>query len=380
MAQAHNFTLTSTSAMVQIPENYVDRVFALAPWETQLLTAVGIDSLPSPCTQPVYKYLDTQDRPARTTLNGGIDNSTQTIVLSDAVCAAGEVIQVDEETILLGTTSDNLTFSTSTRSHGSTSAAAHLTLAPVVSLGKPRAEGADAASTGDRVLEPNTITNYTQIFSKTIVVSGTASVVDRYGGTGNEMSTQEMFQLKVLKKELQNSFIWNKAVAAVTTGTAGEMQGIYEHIRTNSATDLSDASATHDNLEDVVEVSADYGGVMNVVACGLYPARVFNSWGQAYVTHPTDPMDPVNMTYGTNVSRLHIGGQVLNILVCPDLHTHIFCLDTTRIGVGPLQGRAFFKKPLDPGGDKEKSMVIGEYTCCVPNDRAHAILTSVKFT
>lgn len=106
MAQAYNFTLTSTSAQVQIPENYADRVFTLAPWETPLLTAVGMDSLPTPCTNPVYHYLETNHRPARTTLNGAINSSTTTVVLSQAVCAAGEVVQVDEETILLGTTSD----------------------------------------------------------------------------------------------------------------------------------------------------------------------------------------------------------------------------------------------------------------------------------
>lgn len=380
MAQASKFTLTSSSETVGIPENYADRIFHLAPWETQLLTALGMDSLPTPCTNPTYHYLDIEDRPARTTLATAVNTTTQTIVMSEAVFAAGEVIQMDEETILLGTTSDNLTFSTCTRSHGTTAGQAHIQYAPAISLGKPRAQGAAAGSTGDRMIQPNDITNYTQIFSKDVVVSGTSEALNRYGREGTEKAYQEMFQSKTLKKELQGAVIWNKAVAPSTTSTAGEMDGIYERIRTNSVTDISDGAQSVENMEDLVEVCQDWGGMPNVVACGLYPKRIFDAWGPQFVQHNVDPMSPVNMQYGTNVSKLYIGGVGMDILVCPDLHTHILVLDTTRIGVGPLQGRAFNMKDLDDGGDRKKSMIVGEYTCAVPNSRAHAMLSSVKFT
>jgi len=126
MAQATKRTLTTSSESVGIPENYADKIYHLAPWETQLLTKVGMDSLPTPCTQPVYHYLEIEDRPARTLLNdsGGISNSDTDIIFEHAVFAAGELVQIDEETILLGTTSDNLTFASCTRSHGTGAAAA----------------------------------------------------------------------------------------------------------------------------------------------------------------------------------------------------------------------------------------------------------------
>jgi len=121
-----NRTLTTTSAMVHIPENYAETVYYLAPWETQLLTKVGMDTLPTPCTNPVYHYLEIEDRPARTLLNdsGGISNSDTDIIFEHAVFAAGELVQIDEEVVLLGTTSDNLTFASCTRSHGTGAAAA----------------------------------------------------------------------------------------------------------------------------------------------------------------------------------------------------------------------------------------------------------------
>lgn len=273
----------------------------------------------------------------------------------------------------------NLTFSSCTRSHGTSAGAAHLDAAPVTSLGKPRTQGADASSTGDLKIEPNDVTNYTQIFSKTVVISGTSSVVPVYGRQGSEMDSQEMFQLKTLKKELQNALLWGYATAASTTATAGEMQGIYERIRSTSVTDISDAAQSHGNMETMVESAMDYGAVPTDIFAGLYACRTFNSWGQAYISHPTDPMEAVNMMYGTQVSRLNIGGVQMNVHPMVDLHAHILQIDASRVGCGPLQGRAFFKKPLDPGGDKEKSMVIGEYTACVPNVYAHQMLSSVKF-
>jgi len=339
-----------------------------------------MDSLPVPCTQPVYNYLEIEDRPARTTLNGGINNSTQTVVLAEAVCAAGEVIQVNEETILLGTTADNLTFSTCTRNHGSGGAAAHLTAAPVISLGKPRVQGHAAATTGDRMIQPNDVTQYTLLLSKDVIVSDTSRNTSRYGREGDEISYQEIFQQKVLKKELQAAVMWGKAVAPATTATAGEMDGIYERIQSTSSTDLSDASQTHNNMEDAIEAIQDYGGGPKVVACGLYAKRVFDSWGVSYIRHDTEPLSPTNMQYGTSVTKLFLGGVSMDILVCPDFHAHIGVLDTTVLGCGPMIGMAFHKKELDDGGSRKHSFIQGEYTCAVPNPRRHYLFTSVKFT
>jgi len=256
--------------------------------------------------------------------------------------------------------------------------------APVVSLGKPRAQGADAASTGDRIIQPNDVSNYTQIWMKDVVVSGTSSVLDRYGRDGSEMAYQEMFQNKVIKKEMQNALFWGYATAAATTATAGELQGIYERLYSTSVTDLSDAALTMDNVEDAVEACQDWGGRPDTICVGLYTKRIIDAWGQAFVSHNVDPMSPANLMYGTNVSVLYVGGVAMEVLVCPDLHAHVFILDSSRLGFGPLVGangsRALSRKDLDPGGDKQKSIIVGEYTAAIPNPRSHYMFSSVKFT
>ena len=158
------------------------------------------------------------------------------------------------------------------------------------------------------------------------------------------------------------------------------MDGIYERIRSTSVTDISDGAQTVEHMEDMVETAQDYSAVPTLVACGLYAKRVFDAWGPQFIRHDIDPLSPTNMQYGTNVTKLFMGGVQMDILVCPDLHAHIMMLDATRIGVGPLTGRAFFKKELDDGGDRKISQIIGEYTCAVPNPMAHGMLSSVKFT
>jgi hypothetical protein len=158
------------------------------------------------------------------------------------------------------------------------------------------------------------------------------------------------------------------------------MDGIYERIQSTSSTDLSDGALTLDNVEDAVEQCQDWGGRPDTICVGLYTKRILDAWGAPYVSHNVDPMSPANLMYGTNVTTLYVGGCALEVLVCPNLHAHVLVLDSTRLGFGPLQGRALFKELKGNDGDREKSQIIGEYTCSVPNPRSHYIFTSVKFT
>lgn len=52
----------------------------------------------------------------------------------------------------------------------------------------------------------------------------------------------------------------------------------------------------------------------------------------------------------------------------------ILLLDSSRIAVMPLSGRAFHFKGLAATGDAESGQVIGEYTLEFRNENAHAVL------
>jgi hypothetical protein len=107
MAQTSLYTLITSSEMVGTPEDVSDEIFHLAPWETPLLNRVGMNSLQKPVTATAHLYQEIQERPTRTTLATAISSSaTTTFVLTDAIAAAGDNIQINEEVITLGTTSD----------------------------------------------------------------------------------------------------------------------------------------------------------------------------------------------------------------------------------------------------------------------------------
>jgi hypothetical protein len=377
MAQASTFTLSSSSEQVTLKENVADKIFELFPADTPLITMVGMDSLPTPCHNVTYKYNEIQERPARSTLNGAINNSTTTVVFDDAIYLPSEIVQVDEELILLGTTSDNLTFASCTRSHGTGAAAAHLDEAPTVSLGKPQVQGSAGSDTGDLAIQPNAVTNYAQIWKKQTVVSGTVQAQERYGVTGTEDDYQLIRHGRTIKKEMQNALIWGVAVAPSTTATAGEMDGIYERIQSTQVTDLSDAAYTISNCETAVETTLDYGAMLDLTLCGLYTKRVIDSWGQSYINHPTNPLDPINMQFGTVVSRLTIGGSMQLVFASTDLHAHVLHVDTSKVGFGPY--RPMIRESLAKDGDRIKTQIVGEYTSAVATPRAHYMFSSVKF-
>ena len=55
----------------------------------------------------------------------------------------------------------------------------------------------------------------------------------------------------------------------------------------------------------------------------------------------------------------------------------VLLLESSRIDVLPLAGRSFMFKPLARTGDSESGQVIGEYTCELRNENAHAMLNTL---
>jgi len=376
MAQTNVFANIASSNMVAVPEDISDEIAHLQGGETPLLTKVGLNSLLKPCTNTTHKYLEIMERAKRSTLNGAVNQAATTVVISDAIFEAGELVVVDEEVIALGSTSDNLTFTSCTRSKGAGADHALSDGAPVIGLGEPAAQGAASGSTSDHVIYPDTITNYTHIFSKDIVVSGTANALNRYGRAGTEFDYVAQRQLVMLKKEMEHNLLWGYDVAPSGTTTAGQANGIYERI-SSYATDLGDSAADMGHCRTAVRNIVDWDGRPDTAVCSLYMKDVIDSYGVAHVTHITDPSDPVVQMYGNSVTRLFVGGQQLDVLPMSNVSGQMFFLSTANIGCGPLVGRQFQLIPIAKDGDRTKALALGEYTFEVPAPRRHYVLTSV---
>lgn len=378
MAQAYNSGGVYSSQLVGVPESYSEQMGVLALRETPALALYAPDmGEGAPVVNHVHKYNDMVWRPKVTTLNGSISDSDTSIVFSEAIFVAGEIVRIDEETILLGTTSDNLTFASCTRSVGTPAAAAHASGQMCVGLGKPQVQGA-AAGTADIVLEPDEITNYVQCFSKWILVPDATESLEQHFRPGVSRFEFERDQNMVnLLHELENALFWGTAVAPSTNATAGKMAGIYERVTATYSADLSDAALSLDNLRTAVRSSGNYGGgpVLDLFA-NLYTCDVIDSWQIPHVQVPAG--SPEEAVYGVRVSRVRVGGRDINVIPYVKADCDAFLLDRSKIAVRSLLGSGWKLREEGRDGLRRKWDLSGYFTCEVKCPQAHYIFTSVK--
>ena len=381
MTQGYKFGNFASSDLVGIPESVARGLTEIMAGQTPLLNAVspGLNNLSAPCTNVAYTYFEKQMRVKRTTLNGSLDNSTTTVVLTHAIAAAGEHIQVDEEVILLGTTSDNLTFSTCNRAQQNTSAAAHVTLEVVNLMGADVAQGS-AAGTAGMIVQPNSVTAYTKIFREDIGVTGTAQALDEYWRRSGlskydaNLAEQLLNQLRVL----ENNLFWSYAQAPSGVATAGRFSGIYQRCA-SYLTDLADVAFAPSHLDSAIQTVLDMagspvGGVADILLVNLYTAGTISKWGLPYMQLTPEQ----TAIYGERTRSLFINGVSMMVMPMSHLGPHCALLSSNFIKVGPLVGREFKHTFLGVDGDRVKGQIIGEYVAEIACPAAHRVWTSVK--
>ncbi len=378
MTGTNLFTLLTSSEMIGTPEDVGDLISILSSHQTKVLNLVGVNSFTA--TQPIHTYQEIQDRPTRTTVYSACTATAGTVVFTDDIYSIGEIVTIGAETMSLDAVFASNAY-TVTRSVGAVAASTHAAGVPAKSAGAPRVQGKAGGTTSDRIVQQAQVTNYTQIFSKDIVVSNTANVLDRYGRPGTEVTEATRQQFVNIMKEIEEALFWGVAQAAATTATAGKFAGAYERIANISGnTANSGAAISIDQLEDDVEAIADWGGAPNMIVCGLYEKRVLDAMGQPHIQHVVDPMDPTVMSFGRSVDRMFIGGAMMDVIVRPEEDSNLWVLSRENLRLGPLQGRSLSATPLAPDGDRQKSLLVTELTCEVPVPRSHRVRTGVATT
>ena len=375
MALSHVFANMASSDIVGRKEVVADEVYQSNPQASLIYTLIaanGIDKLP---TDSTYVYGEIDQRVNRTTLNGAIAGGDTTITMTDACFSAAQQVRINGELILLGTTSDNLTFSTCTRSVGEVAAATQADGDMVAGLPVPRAQGRAAGSTGDHVVMPSQVTTYPQIFGKDIVVSGTAQAIAAYGNVNSVdriVSDQEL----ALKLEAAQAFLYGKSQAPSGTGTAGRFDGLVQRLQVAGQTDdIGGANVVQNDLEGMIQGIRDYNYMPDTLICGLRSERVFNSWNLPHVTIP-------NMSaqmYGVTVPQVNLGGSILNVLATPEMDAEMIICDSSKLQFGWMPGRELSLTYMGVEGDRVKAMLNGEGVCAFPCPASANMLTSVNW-
>lgn len=376
-------TYTAGSTLPEIAEDVSDLVSLASPYETALLDVLGDPARPARST--VHEWLEDSLLPNSSTIN----DSTYTNVLTDTTFVithvdrfrVGDLIRIEGATeVMLVTAVDTGSSTlTVTRGYGASAASSLSNGAKVIILANAALEGADAAAA--RFTARSRRTNYTQIFSSTVEVSGSELAVKQLG-VADELNYQKQQRTRELLRDLENSVINGRAPASSPEGSASvrrTMRGILSFVTTNvfrpSVNSFPEETALTEAQLNLAlrEVWQGSAGQVDTIVCGGREKRMINNFLASSRRYT-----PQSDTFRDNVSVYESDFGVCRIVMSRWMPSGaVLLLDSSRIEVMPLSGRSFAYKPLARTGDRESGQVVGEYTLELRNENAHGVITGL---
>jgi hypothetical protein len=360
-----------TGVFAGMAEDVSDVIGMISPDETPLLDVIG--DAPNPAANVLHEWLEdelnpntivassnalTTDSAAAFNYKGGpVSRNLQVgAILKSNV--TGEYIQ------LTGLGGNTLTFS---RGFGGTIPGAITAGDTFFVISDAALEGADVV--GDISRPRSRKFNYTQIFKKDIIVSGTQQSVTHLGGVADEMEYQTQLRLRETLRDLEKAAI-NGVLSGNTLGSSTAyrtMRGLWSFIQTNVT---SVATLNPDVLNNIIAAPWGNGAVdLDLIVMDPVYKSIADKWNdtrheifqntpQGFVRRVTN----FEGTYGRHQLMLNRWMPARSLMV----------ISSERINVVPLQGRAFQRVPVARTGDAEKAMIIGEYTIEFRNEEGCA--------
>ena len=373
-------TYSAGSTLPETAEDISDLVAINSPHETPLLDALGDPARAAHST--VHEWLEDALLPNTDQINdstyaNGLTDTTFVVDHADRF-RVGDQIKIDthDEVMLVTGVNTGTNTLTVVRAYGGTTAETLFDNAALVILGNAALEGDDAGAA--RFTARSRRTNYTQIFTSTVEVSGSELAV-RQVGVRDELDYQKLQRTREILRDLENSVLNGRAPAATQEGSATvrrTMRGIRSFIASNVfepgvgafPADL-DLSEEQINLA-LRQIWKSSNGHVDLIVVGGQEKRQIN---QFVAVHRN--FTPNSDTYRDNVavyeSDFGICRVVLSRWVPPG---SVYLLDSSRIEVMPLAGRSFHYKALASTGDRDSGQVIGEYTLELRNENAHGVI------
>lgn len=366
-------TYTAGATLPEIAEDVSDLVAINSPFETPLLDALGDPVRSSRST--VHEWLEDALVPNTDT----VDSASGSSIVVDHVdrFRVGDELAIEGEILLVTAIDSGTSTLTVTRGYGGSSTATINPGDTLSILGNAALEGADAQS--PRFTSRSRRTNYTQIFSATVEVSGSELAV-RQIGVRDELDYQKNQRLRELLRDLENSVVNGIAPTSNPQGSSTvrrTMRGIIPFVSTNrfepgSGGFPSDTSLTEEQLNlalrDIWKASS---GQIDLIVVGGPEKRAINNFVQSNR----------RFTASTETFRNLVSAYESDFGVCRVVLSRwvpvgtVLMLDSSRIDVMPLSARSFHYKPLASTGDRESGQLVGEYTLEFRNENAHGMIS-----
>ena len=380
MAFTGKATYTAGATLPEIAEDVSDLVAINSPHETPLLDALGDPARPARST--VHEWLEDALLPNTDRINDAAYanalTDTSFVVDNASRFRVGDQVKIENagEIMLVTAINTGTNTLTVTRAYGGSTPAALSDDAALVIVGNAALEGDDASAA--RFTARSRKTNYTQIFSATVEVSGSELAV-RQLGVRDELDYQKLQRTRELLRDLENCVLNGRAPAASPEGSSTvrrTMRGIRSFLSTNVFTPGSDGfppdvALTEEQINLALrQIWQSSSGHVDLIVVGGVEKRAIN---QFVATNRR--FTPMSDTFRDNVQVYESDFGVCRIVMSRWVTTGtVLLLDSSRIEVMPLAGRSFHYKPLAVTGDRDSGQVIGEYTLELRNENAHGVI------
>ncbi len=378
MAFTGKATYSAGPTLPEIAEDVSDLISIVSPYETPLLDVLG-DSLRA-ATSTHHEWLEDELLPNKDIVDDGMIgdplDSEQFGVAHPSRFRIGDQILIEGSKELMLVTNILENRIVVVRGYAGTTPEEILDGQTINILGNAALEGDDrpAARFTQRVRK----SNWTQIFTAAVEVSGSDMAVNQLG-LDDEMDYQKQERLRELLRDLENTVI-NGGMPTVNPQGSGSvrrtMRGIITHLTTNVFTPgqagFPDSSGLDENQINTAlrRIWENSSGSVDLIVVGGYQKRQINDFLSAIRGYGAN-----DTTYRDRVSLYESDFGVCRIVTTRWMpQDTVLLLDSSRISVMPLAGRSFHFKPLASSGDYECGELIGEYTLELRNEAAHGVI------
>lgn len=352
------------------------------PYDVGLLSYFGLSSLSKEAIETEHKWMEDTLRPLSSTIT---DNPLAQAATTINVAAgtgvnfrAGDIVKIDDELIritVVATDALTTVASHNGRGWGATTDAQHAqnSVIEIVSVTIPEGSATPGES---RTTVKSSVSNYTQIFEDVVQVSSTLEAVEQWN-PGSEYARQLGKTMKSLLILMDKTFIYGSPLArAAGNSNTGAMGGLRHFITTN-VTAASSAQLSEKLCLDSLMQTYAAGGNVKVMVMTLTQKRALNKF--------LDPNRRTGMDdrrAGAIVDTYLWDHGVVDTLIDRWMPaTEVMFLDSEHIGFGPLRGQALRHEVLPkPSLLVQKGQIVGEYTCEVKSQTAHARITGLTTT
>lgn len=208
--------------------------------------------------------------------------------------------------------------------------------------------------------------NYTMIFEKQLILSGSSQAVDTVGNESKKKQ-QRLDLTSQIMKELEVAFLYSPRFDDSLNNYKNRKAGGFHWHATNRGAlnkDMNGNAIGFKDIEDIIERFIKNGGDANklVALCSVRQQRQLNQLKVSRITG--GGQEQKDTSINNMVETYDFGARAkVEIMFHPDVRDdEIYFYQKDLVNVKPLQGRAWKTQPLAKTGDTDDEMIVGEYT------------------